>query len=129
MAKKLQLSTQFKNLIFGDYSANTVLWSGDSTATAVNTSSSIAFEYGLRPQFYKMCIAHFNIDGTRVAVPFVAGEYAVSKTFCGYWGLDNSKYVYLTLTYGGYGSLSWQVKQIAGKTIDQVHLVEIIGIK
>lgn len=129
MAKKLQLSEQFKNLIFGDHSANTVLWSGDSTTTAINTSQTIEFEYGLRPQFYKMCFAHFNIDGTHLAIPFVAGEYKKSMAFSGYWGINTSAYAYITVSYGGYSSLSWQIKQILGKNVNQVHLIEIIGIK
>ena len=43
--------------------------------------------------------------------------------------VNTSAYAYITVSYGGYSSLSWQIKQILGKNVNQVHLIEIIGIK
>lgn len=150
MAKKLKLGIGLENLInekiknsnststTDSYSCNyannnflsRTLWSGDIVPTALNNSVGDSFSSeSLRPYQYKICYARFNIDGTYFLLPFRATDYAVGTTHCGYWCISSSTNAYLTFFYGGYGSFSFQVKEIHGKTLSQVHLYEIIGIK
>lgn len=124
---EISLDTTFNNRVFGIVKT---LWSGDVSPTALNTSVGIDVPSSdLRPYNFSMCYAHFNIDGTHYMLPFKANGYAIGITFCGYWGISSSTWAYLTVFYGGYGGISFQVKEINGKTLDKVHLVEIIGIK
>lgn len=150
MAKKLKLGIGLENLInekiknsnststTNTYSCNyannnflvKTLWSGDIVPTALNNSVGAEFESSeLRPYNYKICYARFSIDGTNYILPFKPGEYADGRTYCGYWSISSSTNAYLTFYYGGYGGFSFQVKEIHGKTLNQVHLYEIIGIK
>lgn len=108
----------------------TTLWSGDAQATALNTSVAVEFASSdLRPYNYTMCFAHFSIDGTHLIIPFYHNGYANSITFCGRWGTSNSTYANITILYGGYSSVSYQVKDIAGKNVNQVHLYSITALK
>ena len=108
----------------------TTLWSGDLAATALNTNVTGRFETSdLRPYNYTLCFAHFNIDGIHFVLPFFNYGYATGITFCGHWGVSSSTYANLTLYYGGYDTFAFQVKDIAGKQVTQVHLLEIKALK
>lgn len=107
-----------------------VLWSGDLIPTAIDTDIGDNFATSdLRPYNYKFCYAKFSIDGTYYLLPFEPNGYGVSATYCGFWCIDSSTNAYLRFYYGGYGSFNFRVKQINNKTINQVHLYEIVGIK
>lgn len=106
-----------------------VLWSGDIVPTALNTNFGGDLEYSKRFHNYSFGFARFSIDGTHYLMPIRFTTYGEGRTYCGYWAINSTTYAYLTLTYGGYGSFGYQVREISGKTVDQVHLLEIIGIK
>lgn len=124
---EISLDTTFNNRVFGIVKT---LWAGDLVPTAINTQVEGTFTSSdLRPYNYSICYARFNIDGTYYLLPFRQTEYSVGITYCGFWGISSSTNIYLTFYYGGYGSFAFYVKEINGKTLDKVHLVEIIGIK
>ena len=133
MAKRLKLGIGLENLInekIKNLNSTSTIWSGDIVPTALNNSVGDSFSSeSLRPYQYKMCFARFCIDGTHYILPFKAGDYAEGRTYCGYWSISSSTNAYLTFYYGGYGDFRFQVKEIHGKTLGQVHLYEIIGIK
>lgn len=106
------------------------IWTGDVTPTAVNENVYVDIENASnRPYNFSVCFARVKIDSENILIPFTGWTYAQSVYYTGYWGIDNTKYAYLWLAYGGYGRIYFQVKSIAGKTLDRVHLVEIFGIK
>lgn len=107
-----------------------IIWTGDVTPTAVNESVYIDIENASnRPYNFSVCFARVKIDSENILIPFTGWTYAQSISFTAYWGIDSTTNAYLWLSYGGYGRINFQVKNISGKTLDKVHLLEIFGIK
>lgn len=106
------------------------IWSGDVTPTAVNENVNIDIaDANNRPYHFSVCYARVKIDSENILIPFTGRTYAQSICFTAYWGIDSTTNAYLWLSYGGYGRICFQVKNLSGKTLDRVHLVEIFGIK
>lgn len=107
-----------------------IIWTGDVTPTAVNESVYVDIENSSnRPYNFSVCFARVKIDSENILIPFTGWTYAQSIGFTAYWGIDSTTNAYLWLSYGGYGRINFQVKNISGKTLDKVHLLEIFAIK
>ena len=129
MAKKLQLSTQFKNLIFGDHSAITVLWTGDVSPTELDTATSITVfsDFNLRPYHYGLCCVIGDLNGVRFSLPFI-GEAALGRVYSIYVDRGDAN-ACIEISFNGYAAMSVIVKSISGTTLDKIHITKIIGIK